>query len=225
VSDSGRSRFIGRQGELAQASQALAAARAGRPQIMVIEGKPGIGKTALLRRCTHLAGDAQVVWASGDPAETGLDGGLARQLLAALPRPPGAERGPGPEPVTAGQDGLTLGAALLAGLGTLQEQAPLAVLVADDLHWADRTSAEALLFCLRRLRSDHVLVLLAARPHALDRLGGSWTRLLADGDRVRHLRLTGLTPAEVVTLAAANRWDLTAESGARLQEHTEGNPL
>ncbi len=225
MSDSGRSRFIGRKGELAQASEALAAARAGRPQIMVIEGEPGIGKTALLRRCTHLAGDAQVVWASGDPAETGLDGGLARQLLAALPRPPGPERGPGPEPVTAGQDGLTLGAALLAGLGALQEQAPLAVLVADDLHWADRTSAEALLFCLRRLRSDQVLVLLAARPHALDRLGGGWARLLADSDRVRHLRLTGLTPAEVVTLAAANRWDLTAESGARLQEHTEGNPL
>jgi ATP/maltotriose-dependent transcriptional regulator MalT len=221
VSDSGRDQFIGRESELALADEALARARAGRPAIVVVEGEPGIGKTALLRRCARTAPDAQVIWASGDPAERGLDGGLVRQLLAALP---GRAR-PGPEAVSGSRDGLALGAALLAGIGALEEQAPLVVLVADDLHWSDRTSAEALLFCLRRLRSDPVLVLLAVRPNRLDRLGGSWTRLLADGDRVRHLRLAALTPAEVVRLAAANNWDLTAESGARLQEHTGGNPL
>jgi DNA-binding CsgD family transcriptional regulator/tetratricopeptide (TPR) repeat protein len=188
---------------------------------VVAEGEPGIGKTALLRRCARMAPDAPVVWASGDLAESGLDGGLARQLLAGLPGP----QLPGAEPVTGGRDGLALGAALLAGIGALEEQAPLVVLVADDLHWADRGSAEALLFCLRRLRTDPVLVLLAARPHSLDRLGGSWARLLADGDRVRQIRLAGLPPAQVVALAAANGRDLTAESATRLQEHTAGNPL
>jgi DNA-binding CsgD family transcriptional regulator/tetratricopeptide (TPR) repeat protein len=214
VDDDGRGGFVGRDSELARVGEALAAVRAGRPGIVVAEGEAGIGKTALLHRCARMAPDARVVWASGDPAETGLDGGLARQLLAALP---------GPEP--AGRDSLSLGTALLAGIGALEEQAPLVVLVVDDLHWADRTSADALLFSLRRLRTDPVLVLLAGRPGRLARLGSSWTRLLADGDRVRHFRLTGLTPAEVVTLAAANRWELTAESGARLQEHTAGNPL
>ncbi|HEY6498167.1 MAG TPA: AAA family ATPase [Streptosporangiaceae bacterium] len=209
--------FVGRDGELAAAGEALAAARAGQPRILVVEGEAGIGKTALLHRCARMAPDAAVVWASGDPAESGLDGGLVRQLLAARPGTAGPEPG--------GQDGLSLGAALLAGIGALEEQAPLVILVVDDLHWADRTSAEALLFGLRRLRTDPVLVLLAARRGRLDQLGGSWARLLADGDRVRHLRLGGLSPAEVVTLAAANRWDLTAESGARLQEHTAGNPL
>jgi len=222
VNEDGSGRFVGRAGELAEAAEALTAARAGHPAIVVVEGEPGIGKTALLRRCSQLAPDAAVVWASGDPAETDLDGGLARQLLAGLPGPPGPAA-PGPD--TGGADGLALGAALLAGVGALEEQAQLVVLVADDLHWADRASAEALLFCLRRLRSDPVLVLLAARPHTLDQLGGSWARLLADGDRVRHLRLTGLTAPEVVTLAAANRRDLTAESGTRLHEHTAGNPL
>ena len=217
MGDDGHGGFVGRNGELAVAGEAMAAARDGQPRILVVEGEAGIGKTALLHRCAWMAQDAAVVWASGDPAERGLDGGLVRQLLAALPGPAGAEPG--------GQDGLSLGAALLAGIGALEEQAPLVILVVDDLHWADRTSAEALLFGLRRLRSDPVLVLLAARPGRLDRLGASWTRLLADGDRVRRLRLAGLSPAEVVTLAAANRWDLTAESGARLQEHTAGNPL
>lgn len=216
MGDDGRGRFVGRDGELALVAEALAAARAGRPAIVVAEGEPGIGKTALLRRCARMAPDAQVVFASGDPAESRLDGGLARQLLAGLP---------GPGPVTGSRDGLALGAALLAGIGALEEQAPLVVLVADDLHWADRASAGALLFCLRRLRTDPVLVLLAARPHSLGRLGGSWARLLADGDRVRRIRLAGLPPAQVVTLAAANGRELTAEAGARLQEHTGGNPL
>jgi DNA-binding CsgD family transcriptional regulator/tetratricopeptide (TPR) repeat protein len=217
VGDDGHGGFVGRDGELAAAGEAVAAARAGQPRILVVEGEAGIGKTALLHECTRMAPDAAVVWASGDPAESGLDGGLVRQLLAALPGP----AGPGP----GGQDGLSLGAALLAGIGALEEQAPLVILVVDDLHWADRTSAQALLFGLRRLRTDPVLVLLASRRGRLNRLGGSWARLLADGDRARHLRLAGLSPAEVVTLAAANRWDLTVESGARLQEHTEGNPL
>jgi DNA-binding CsgD family transcriptional regulator/tetratricopeptide (TPR) repeat protein len=219
VGEDGHGGFVGRDGELAAAGAALAAARAGQPRIVVVEGEPGIGKTALLHRCARMAPDAAVVWASGDPAESGLDGGLVRQLLAALPDQPEAGRD------EAGQDGLSLGAALLAGIGALEEQCPLVILVVDDLHWADRTSAQALLFGLRRLRSDPVLVLLAARPGRLDRLGGSWARLLADGDRVRRLRLAGLSPAEVVTLASANRWDLTAESGARLAEHTAGNPL
>ncbi len=217
MGDDGHGGFVGRDGELAAAGEALAAARAGQPRILVVEGEAGIGKTALLHRCARMAPDAAVVWASGDPAESGLDGGLVRQLLAARPGTAGPEPG--------GQDGLSLGAALLAGIGALEELAPMVILVVDDLHWADRTSAEALLFGLRRLRTDPVLVLLAARPGRLDQLGGSWARLLADGDRARHLRLDGLSPAEVVTLAAANRWDLTAESGARLQEHTAGNPL
>jgi DNA-binding CsgD family transcriptional regulator/tetratricopeptide (TPR) repeat protein len=218
VGEDGHGRFVGRDGELATAGEALAAARAGQPRILVVEGDAGIGKTALLHRCARMAPDAAVVWASGDPAESGLDGGLVRQLLAGRPGAAGVAE-------LAGQDGLSLGAALLAAIGALEEEAPLVILVVDDLHWADRTSAEALLFGLRRLRSDPVLVLLAARPGRLDQLGGSWTRLLADGDRTRHLRLTGLSPAEVVTLAAASRWDLTTESGARLQEHTAGNPL
>jgi DNA-binding CsgD family transcriptional regulator/tetratricopeptide (TPR) repeat protein len=215
VGDDGRGGFVGRDGELTAVGEALAAARTGQPRIVAVEGEPGIGKTALLRHCARMAPDARVVWASGDPAESDLDGGLVRQLLAARPD----------QTLPGGRDGLGLGAALLAGIGALEEQAPLVVLVADDLHWADRTSAEALLFCLRRLRSDPVLVLLASRPNGLDQLGGSWTRLLGDGERVCRLRLAGLSPDEVVTLAAAHRWDLTAESGARLQQHTAGNPL
>lgn len=72
---------------------------------------------------------------------------------------------------------------------------------------------------------DESLTLLTARPHTLERLGESWARLLADTERVCWIRLAGLAPPQVQALAAASGWELTAESGARLQEHTAGNPL
>jgi DNA-binding CsgD family transcriptional regulator/tetratricopeptide (TPR) repeat protein len=211
-----RGKFVGRADELALLDESFTAARAGHPRVVVVEGEPGIGKTALLRQAVRLAPDASVVWASGDPVEAALEGGMARQLLAGWPAP---------GPAAAGGDSLALGAALLAGIGAAEEQAPAVVVVVDDLHWADLASAQALLFCLRRLRADTVLILLAARPHSLERLGESWARLLADAERVRWIRLAGLAPPQVQALAAASGWELTAESGARLQEHTAGNPL
>ncbi len=44
----------------------------------------------------------------------------------------------------------------------LADEAPVLCLL-DDAHWFDRSSAAALLFAARRLRSDPVVVILAAR--------------------------------------------------------------
>ena len=123
-----------------------------------------------------------------------------------------------------GDEVFAVGAALLAGLSALEERGPVVVVI-DDLHWADAGSARALLFCLRRLRADPVLALLATRPHALEGLGESWARLLADGERVRHVRLSGLSAEEVRELAAVDGRELPGAAAARLQEHTGGNPL
>src|SRR5687768_9909206 len=68
--------FVGRQSE-------LAAARAGDPQIVEIQGPPGIGKTALL---THLLADPGdgvppvVLRASGEETEVLLPYGVIDQL-------------------------------------------------------------------------------------------------------------------------------------------------
>ncbi|MGA2829956.1 MAG: ATP-binding protein [Streptosporangiaceae bacterium] len=110
-----RGKFVGRVDELALLDESLTAARAGRPGVVVVEGEPGIGKTALLRQAVRLAPDASVMWASGDPVESALEGGMARQLLAGWPAP---------EPAAAGGGSLALGAALLAGIGAAEEQAP-----------------------------------------------------------------------------------------------------
>ncbi len=207
--------FVGRAAELADCAAALESARCGTPRIVVIDGEPGIGKTALVRRFLRDAQNVSVVWASGDDLETSLDFGVAQQLLDGLPAT---------EETSTGGDTLAVGASLLARAGALGERATV-VLVVDDVQWTDVASSRALLFCLRRLRTERVLVVTTVRTNGADRLGESWARLLADADRASWIRLTGLPPAEVRELAAADGCALTWDSGRRLHAHTGGNPL
>jgi DNA-binding CsgD family transcriptional regulator len=211
--------FVGRTAELDALRAAFADARAGRPRVVLVEGEPGIGKTALLRHFLRGAGRASALWASGDEDELDLEFGVVEQLWAAMPAPVAKARS-----ATSGTDSLGAGADLLAGIGTLQRQG-VVVVVIDDLHWADAASVRALLFVVRRLRSDHVLFLVAARSRTLPRLGEGWTKILTDLPRASVVRLEGLTEAQVRELAAAHDRTLPASAGERLRQHTGGNPL
>ena len=214
--------FVGRGAELAMLDRALREARAGRPPTVAVEGEPGIGKTWLLHRFAAEVPDLEVLWASGDEAEMSLDYGVAGQLWAGVPAGLGVD-GPLLTADAAAAGGFAVGAALLDVLGALQQRGTVAVVV-DDLQWADLPSARALLFALRRLRQDNILVLLASRPHSLARLGDGWSRLLAE--RARRMRLHGLTPPDLQPLARALLGtDLTLAARERLCEHTGGNPL
>ncbi len=57
-----------------------------------------------------------------------------------------------------GVDPLSAGPELLGLLDTIGRGGELVVLLVDDLHWADTASARALLFVLRRLSADPVLL-------------------------------------------------------------------
>ena len=57
--------FVGRQIELAVLRDQLEIARAGRPQLVLIEGTGGIGKTALVDCFLVQTSDAQIIRASG----------------------------------------------------------------------------------------------------------------------------------------------------------------
>jgi DNA-binding CsgD family transcriptional regulator len=201
----------------------LREAREGRPAVLAIEGEPGIGKTTLLRRFLAEAPDVQTLWASGDETEALLEHGISSQLWSAMPPDVGAAGAAALSGGTSGSDGFATGAALLAALGVLQERG-VVVVVIDDLQWADLPSARALLFALRRLRRDNVLVMLAIRPHSLGRLGDSWSRLLSQPGR--RLRLGGLAPPDLRPLAVALvDLELSPAARERLCEHTGGNPL
>ncbi len=83
--------FVGRSAELGRVAEVIALVEAGQPWLVTVEGEPGVGKTALARRC--LAGPAaaglRVLPARADQAEADLDFGLVDQLLRAAGEPPG----------------------------------------------------------------------------------------------------------------------------------------
>jgi ATP/maltotriose-dependent transcriptional regulator MalT len=220
-----RVEFVGREAELEVASAAFEAALSFMPQILLVEGEPGIGKTAFVHQFLSSTGDAVVLAAASEETETALDYGVVSQLVSrAAPAPSTAglsERlGAGSTPNV-----FSVGADLLALLGSLQDGAPVVVAI-DDAHWMDSFSAAALLFALRRLYTDRVMVVIVTRPDGLDHLGASWLRLLNDPQRVRRVRLGSLSGREVGLLAEAlGLGQLTLAAAERLREHTGGHPL
>jgi ATP/maltotriose-dependent transcriptional regulator MalT len=211
--------FVGRRRELGVLQQALADAASGIPRLVLVEGDAGIGKTTLVRTFLQRNPDVAHVWASGDETELSLRLGVVDQIRASITSPP-----PHRSTVTRNPDSFAVGAELLEALGAVPDDQTLIVVV-DDLHWADPDSTRALLFWLRRLGQDCVLVVCTARPHVTDTLGESWSRLLADTGRSRRTRMSGLSAAEVATLADHGGDSLPAAAAERLRSHTAGNPL
>ena len=215
--------FVGRAGELAVLEAAAAAARSGQPKVVLVEGDAGIGKSALLARFASGLAGATVLRASGDEAELLLPYGIAGQLLASA-----RGAGGGPPGLLAAElndrvDPLAVGADLVAWFGQFRG---MVLAIIDDLQWADGPSARALLFAMRRLHADQVLVVVSARPGELSRLGEGWQRFLAGDHRASRVRLAGLGPAEVVALGRAlGVGELPRRAVGRLLEHTGGNPL
>ncbi|HEV8279405.1 MAG TPA: ATP-binding protein [Streptosporangiaceae bacterium] len=125
-------------------------------QVLVVTGEAGMGKTALLADAAERGRSAgmQVLPVTGResesklafaglhqllrpvlPAAAGLPGRQAQALLGAL--------GLAADPVAA--DPLLTGVAVLTLLSDLSEHSPVLV-VADDAHWLDRSSLDALAF-------------------------------------------------------------------------------
>jgi DNA-binding CsgD family transcriptional regulator len=216
--------FVGRGRHLALLAEVFAEAAAGRPRVVLVEGEAGIGKSALLARAIAelSGGDAVVLRAVGDEAESALQLGIVGQLVAGL--------SPLPSELSAVLDGsgergpLAAGVGLLALLGQLQDRGPVVVVV-DDAYWSDSASLQALAFCLRRLRADRVVALLAARTEELDRLPRGLTALARDPTGIT-VSLAGLEPGELAELAAALGAGVLAPRAAeRLARHAGGSPL
>lgn len=220
--------FVGRAPELDTLAAALAAARAGEPQVVLVEGEAGFGKSSLVFEFFGRQQDAPVVVASGEAAETVLAFGVVRQLAAAaVSTSPGAlaglellAKGPG-----ADADPLAVGMELLALLSSLQGK-PAAAVVVEDLQWADLPSARALLVACRRLRADRVVVILTCRPGGASQLGEGWARFVSGDQRSSGITLSGLNVEELGVLCRElGRPGLSERAVRRLADHTGGSPL
>jgi len=220
--------FVGRGPELAALGAALAAARAGEPQVVMVRGEAGIGKSSLILEFLEGQRGLPVITVSGETAEAVLPYGVVRQLAAeAAAVSPGVparlellSRGPRP-----GTDPLAVGMELRMLISSLPGEQAAAVVI-EDLQWADLPSARALLFACRRLSTDRVLVLLTGRPGATSQLGEGWVRFVSGDRRSSVLTLRGLDAGELGLLCRRlGRTELSERVLGRLAEHTGGNPL
>ena len=217
--------IIGRDAGLAQLRALVDPARPA-SQVLLVTGEAGMGKSVLLADAAGRArsAGAQVLSVTGRESESklafaglhqllrpvlssaaGLPGRQAQALLGAL----GLSADPGPA------DPLLTGVAVLTLLSDLAERSPVLV-VADDAHWLDRSSLDALAFAGSRLDAERVVLLVGARgqapPPGFDR-------------GFPHLHLEPLSAADAGLLL--DRQPRPPRGQARLQvlAQAAGNPM
>ncbi len=218
--------FVGREAELTLVSDLAERARANAPQAALIEGEAGIGKSSVLAKLGASLADAKVLRASGAEDESHLVYGLVAQIVAAGRGVGGRASHLLASGLNDGIDPLSAGPELLGLLNTIGRGGELVVLLVDDLHWADTASARALLFVLRRLSADPVLVVVTSRPGELARHGEGWYRFISGDERATRLQLRPFGTEELASLSwALGAGELSPAGAASLLQHTGGNPL
>jgi DNA-binding CsgD family transcriptional regulator len=177
--------LVGRRHEVSALATALDRAAAGSPSAVLLSGDAGVGKSRLVAETTARAareGFAVLTGRCLDTAEAALPylpftevvGALAArhpELVAghaALRHllPGELSRGDPAADRALGQ--LRVFDAVLSVLDELTASAPV-LLVLEDLHWADRSSRDLLVFLLSRLDAQRLLVLATYRSDDLHR--------------------------------------------------------
>ena len=242
--------FVGRVEELDVLEAALGRATNGEPAVVLVGGEAGVGKTRLVAELTARCatdgtrvltggcvpvGDGALPYAPivealralvtdlGASAVRGLIGPSWPELARLLPALGEPQAGGGP-PNQAAQ--ARLFELLLGMLGRLVERSPIA-LVVEDLHWADRSTRDLLVFLVRNLRRERILAMYTYRS---DEPGTDWLgpylAILDRSGRAQRMELPRLDQAEtraqlVGILEAAPPAELVDAIFAR----SEGNPF
>ncbi|HYC82452.1 MAG TPA: AAA family ATPase, partial [Solirubrobacterales bacterium] len=231
--------LLEREDDLTAIAGVLAQTRGGSGRTLLLEGPPGVGKTALLGELTRQAANDgyQVLRARGSEMERDFGFGLVRQLfgplLRALTRARRATLFSGPAALAAAvfglaDEGLETGAeSSLYGLfwvvATLAEARPLA-LVVDDAHWGDAASLRFFHYLGRRLDGLPVVTALAARPDEPGVQGEALRALAADLD-LATVHPAPLSAAGTATIVRDRLGAAPPEVERACHEATGGNPF
>ncbi len=222
--------LVGRDSETATLIRLMTEVAGGRGSAVLIEGEPGIGKSALVREALAETADLgrQVFWGAGD--ELG-------QALPLLPLLEGLRvREPSANPrrntivrLLRGELGADRGTDVSAALAEqllalVAEQCAVlpTILVIDDLQWADQASITLWGRLARSVRQVPLLLIGMMRPVPQREDLLALRRAVDDAAR---LQLTGLTEAAVTELVAALAGGKPDDKLLRLADGAAGNPL
>jgi predicted ATPase len=243
--------FVGRAEELARLLAALERAGQGQPSMVLVAGDAGVGKTRLVAELADQARQRGTRVLVGGCLEVG-DVGLPYVPVIAALRSLGAEiegeellgtaaKGlPGlgrllPElaeetattAVGGDFDQLQVFDAVRALLVRLAERAPV-LLVLEDLHWADPSTRELLVFLHRTLHVGRVLMIGSYRADELFRRHPlrPWLAELSRRPDIEHLALGPFSRSELAEHLASVRGQLLPAAAVdRILARSEGNPF
>ncbi|TKK89074.1 hypothetical protein FDA94_11220 [Herbidospora galbida] len=217
-------RLIARTEQLARIDERLAAVRRGQGGVLLVTGEAGVGKTRLAQAAAEEAEASGLAVGWGRCAE---DTGAPAfwpwlQVLRDLGRDTARSLLTGDEAL-ADDPGAALFELHARVVDDLAGGPVPALVVLDDLHWADAASLRLLQFAAGELARRPVLVLATLRPYPGDLLRdtlGSLNREIGT-DRVP---LRPFSPDEVSLYLRRRDLDDPALAG-RLHERTGGNPF
>ncbi|MFJ2190005.1 ATP-binding protein [Kitasatospora sp. NPDC087861] len=216
--------LVGRQQETDLLEAALERAVDGGGSAVLLRGEAGIGKTALLEWTGHRAHELgfAVLRVAGVEAETEFAFGALHQatwpLLQrshalsshqrdALESAFGGRAGTPPS-------GFAVGAAALALLDEAARSSPL-LLVLDDLHWIDSSSATVFAFLRRRCAELPLVIVGASRPDGA----------AAEAWPTEPVEVGALSRPDAASLLRRRYPELAATATDRLLDEAAGNPL
>ena len=243
--------FVGREHESARLHEAYASADEGAGGLVLISGEPGIGKSRLVEEFLAELNDSVVLLGSCRDGESApfapwneAIGNWARETDDVELRRLLGNEGPvlcaafaplrellpdidEPLPVPPEVEQPRLHDAISQLLERLVE-GQSALIVLDDLHWADEGTIDLLRAVSRHALGRRLLVVGSYRESDLDRLHPLTTALeiISSEAQPTRIALRGLVPDEVQRLLA--RWadqDVTKEQAAAINAETAGNPF
>jgi DNA-binding CsgD family transcriptional regulator len=222
--------LVGRDSEMALLTGLIREVARGRGSSVLIEGEPGIGKSALVRAATAAASEfgCEVFWGAGDelgqalPLHPFLDGLRVREPSVNQRRDTIVRLLRGEVTTGRGTDVPAVLAEQLLALVAEQCAGRPTVLVIDDLQWADPASITLWGRLARSARQVPLLLIGMTRPvpHRDDVL--ALRRVVDDTAR---LQLAGLTGTAVTNLVTALAGGKPEDKLLRLAGGAAGNPL
>ncbi len=246
--------LAGREREIAEVMALWQRACSGEGRVLLVSGDTGMGKTCLVGELAEAASSAGATILPGEcyaeggapfapfadvlrewlgrPADPDMGRGRlgagAADLLDLVPEfRPAAPGAPPAPPLTPDAQRSRLFDAYTFFLDGLAAERPT-LLIVDDLHWADESSLDLLLYLARRLTRRRVLIAATCR---MDEPHPALSKTLAALVRARLIHEVPLAPLDAAAMAALarSRLGLSADPPADFLEalcaRTEGNPF